>query len=112
MARASSADGLPTTTRSIVARLLGKPLTPAPTPQKDADASAWLRSQALRHLKEEFFRLAGESDRNKAGLALEPLLNKLFRGKIEGKSSFTRGLLIALNDVSGPRLTSAARQHG
>lgn len=108
-----------------------------------------LRSQELLHLKEEFLRLNMESDRNKAGLALEGLLNRMFklfdlnprepfrvtgeqidgsfelegqtylmeakwenrklseqpllvfRGKIEAKSTFTRGLFIALNDVTG-----------
>jgi hypothetical protein len=106
------------------------------------------RSQALGRLRDAFFQLAAEQDRNKAGLALEKLLNQLFeifelqprqpfrvvgeqidgsflldghvylleskwekhplpeadllvfRGKIEGKSTFTRGVLIALNDVS------------
>lgn len=98
-----------------------------------------------------------ETDRNKAGLALEQLLNRLFaifdlaprqpfrvvgeqidgsfqldgqvylieskwekdplpegpllvfRGKIEGKSTFTRGVLIALNDVSGPAREAITR---
>jgi len=106
------------------------------------------RSQVLEQLKEEFLRLTCESDRSKAGLALEQLLNQLFeifdlrprqpfrvvgeqidgsfeldsqiclleskwekhalpeadllvfRGKIEGKSTFTRGVFIALNDIS------------
>jgi hypothetical protein len=106
------------------------------------------RSEELRQLKETFTALATESDRQKAGLALEILLNRLFkiydldprrpfkvigeqidgsfdldaqiylveakwekdplpeapmlvfRGKIEGKSTFTRGLFIALNGVS------------
>jgi hypothetical protein len=106
------------------------------------------RSESLRELKEEFFQLAADTDRNRAGLALEKLLNRLFeifelqprqpfrvvgeqidgsflldgeiylleskwekhplseadllvfRGKIEAKSTFTRGVLIALNDVS------------
>ncbi len=105
-------------------------------------------SSALAQLKDEFFQLTAASDRNKAGLALEGLLNRLFvlfelqprqpfrivgeqidgsfvldghvylleskwekdplpeadmlvfRGKIEAKSTFTRGVLIALNDVS------------
>ena len=135
----------------IVARLLGK-APPSPTQernaQSEADAAARQRSQNLQHLKENFFILAAENDRNKAGLALETLLNKLFhlfdlnprepfrvvgeqidgsfvldgqiylleskweknplpeadllvfRGKIEGKSTFTRGVFIALNDVS------------
>ena len=98
-----------------------------------------------------------ESDRNKAGLALEQLLNRLFdlfqlhprqpfrivgeqidgsfelegqiylleakwekhplpeadllifRGKIEGKSTFTRGVFIALNDVSLPARDAITR---
>ncbi len=106
------------------------------------------RSQELRSLKEEFLLLCADNDRNRAGLALEKLLNRLFmiyelnprpafrvlgeqidgsfllegevylveakwekdalpeapllvfRGKIEGKSTFTRGVFIALNDVS------------
>ena len=106
------------------------------------------RSKELQELKEQFFQLSSETDRNKAGLALEGLLNKLFmlhglnprpafrvtgeqidgsfvlegevylveakweksalperemlvfRGKIEGKSTFTRGVFIALNDVT------------
>jgi hypothetical protein len=115
------------------------------------------RSQLLGQLKEEFFHLAIESDRNKAGLALEQLLNRLFelyqlhprqpfrivgeqidgsfelegqiylleakwekhplpeadllifRGKIEGKSTFTRGVFIALNDVSLPARDAITR---
>lgn len=115
------------------------------------------RSQALGQLKEEFLCLARESDRNKAGLALERLLNRLFdlyqlqprqpfrvvgeqidgsfelegqiylleakwekhplpeadllifRGKIEGKSTFTRGVFIALNDVSLPARDAITR---
>ncbi|TAM83427.1 MAG: hypothetical protein EPN47_04775 [Acidobacteria bacterium] len=107
-------------------------------------------SQSLGQLKEEFLGLAIERNRNKAGLALEKVLNRLFglyqlhprqpfrvvgeqidrsfelegqiylleakwekyplpeadllifRGKIEGKSTFTRGVFIALNDVSLP----------
>jgi len=144
----------------IVARLLGKPLataTPEPAAQKEEDAAARQRSKALLQLKQEFFRLAAEGDRNKAGLALEPLLNKLFnlfdlsprepfrvvgeqidgsfvmdgqvylleskwekhplpeadllvfRGKIEGKSTFTRGVMIALNDVSAPAREAITR---
>jgi hypothetical protein len=106
------------------------------------------RSDELRQLKDTFVRLSVESDRNKAGLALEGLLNQLFtlhdldprspfrvrgeqidgsflldgevylveakwekgplseapllvfRGKIEGKSTFTRGVFIALNDIT------------
>lgn len=106
------------------------------------------RSQELLQLKEQFFELSTETDRKKAGIALEALLNRLFmiyglnprpafrvigeqidgsfvlegevylveakweksalpeadllvfRGKIEGKSTFTRGVFIALNDVT------------
>jgi hypothetical protein len=105
-------------------------------------------SEELVQLKEWFFELAADSDRRRAGLTLEKLLNRLFelfelqprqpfcvigeqidgsfeldgetylleskwekdalpeadllvfRGKIEGKSTFTRGLFIALNDIS------------
>jgi len=103
----------------------------------------------IEQLKEWFLRLAAEGDRNKAGLTLEKLLNRLFelfglrprqpfrvtgeqidgsfeldgqtylveskwkknalseaellifRGKIEGKSTFTRGVFIALDDITG-----------
>jgi hypothetical protein len=115
--------------------------------QHEASSQA-KRSQELRELKEQFFLLCAESDRSKAGLALEKLLNRIFmiyelnprpafrvvgeqidgsfllegevylveakweadalseapllvfRGKIEGKSTFTRGVFIALNDVT------------
>jgi hypothetical protein len=139
--------------RRIVARLQhGSPVPEAQTdsqyPQHEEQSSQQRRSRALGQLKEEFSQLAIESDRAKAGLALEQLLNRLFeifelqprqpfrvvgeqidgsfqldgdvylmeskweqdplpeapllvfRGKIEGKSTFTRGVLIALNDVS------------
>ena len=119
----------------------------ADTEQQEISARAE-RSQELLQLKEQFFQLSTEADRNKAGIALESLLNKLFmiyelnpraafrvigeqidgsfvlegevylveakweksalpeadllvfRGKIEGKSTFTRGVFIALNDIS------------
>jgi len=106
------------------------------------------RSQESRELKELFLDLSIETDRNKAGLSLEKLLNRLFtihdlcprspfrvvgeqidgsflldgeiylvevkwekaplaeapllvfRGKIEGKSTFTRGVFIALNGIT------------
>jgi hypothetical protein len=115
------------------------------------------RSLLLRELKDWFFQLAAEVDRNKAGLTLEKLLNRLFdafelqprqpfrvigeqidgsfeldgetylleskwekeplreahllvfRGKIEGKSTFTRGVLIALNDITGEARDSITR---
>jgi hypothetical protein len=118
------------------------------------------RSQALGQLKEEFLRLAMQSDRNRAGLALEQLLNRLFeafqlhprqpfrivgeqidgsfelegqiylleakwekhplpeadllifRGKIEGKSTFTRGVFVALNDVTLPARDAITRGKG
>jgi hypothetical protein len=142
--------------RLIIARLLkdGSPITAAQTESQDKQQAALdlQRSQALRPLKDEFLQLAGQSDRNAAGLALEKLLNRLFqlfglqprqpfrvvgeqidgsfqmdaeiylmeskwekhplpeadllvfREKIISKSTFTRGVLIALNGVS-----SAAR---
>jgi hypothetical protein len=136
--------------RRIVTRLLqGEPNGKAQaTPPQSAASSQAARSQALAEMKQEFFRLAMEPDRNRAGLALEKLLNRLFeifelrprqpfrvvgeqidgsfeldgeiylleskwerhalpeadllvfRGKIEGKSTFTRGVFIALNDIS------------
>jgi hypothetical protein len=116
--------------------------------EQQAAESRITRSQQLLELKEEFFQLSTEPDRNKAGIALEGLLNRLFmlfelnprqafrvigeqidgsfvlegevylveskweksalpeadllvfRGKIESKSTFTRGVFIALNDVT------------
>lgn len=68
--------------RLIVARLVnGGPK--AGTPQTESQdkqqaAIAQERSQALRELKDKFLRLAGDSNRNAAGLALEKLLNRLF----------------------------------
>ena len=137
--------------RLIVARLLkdGPARQSQPASQHDEQsAQQRRRSQELAQLKDEFFRLAADHDRSRAGLALEKLLNRLFqlfelqprqpfrvvgeqidgsfqldghiylmeskweqkplpeadllvfRGKIEGKSTFTRGVLIALNDVT------------
>jgi hypothetical protein len=137
--------------RLIVARLLQDgpvPQAQSGSAHNEQSSQQQRRSQALGHLKEDFFQLADERDRSKAGLALEKLLNRLFeifelqprqpfrvvgeqidgsfqldghiylleskwekhplpeadllvfRGKIEGKSTFTRGVLIALNDVS------------
>jgi hypothetical protein len=130
--------------RLIVARLLGHQ-TQAPLDQPVGQLPV---AKALAGLKEEFFQLAAEKDRNKAGLALEGFLNRLFetfqlhprqpyrvvgeqidgafeldghnylveakwvadplpeadllvfRGKIEGKSTFTRGVFVALNGIS------------
>lgn len=115
------------------------------------------RSRELMELKDEFFQLASDTDRNRAGFALERFLNRLFttfdleprqpfrtvgeqidgsfqldghvylleskwvrhalpetdllvfRGKIEGKSTFTRGVMIALNDVSAPAREAITR---
>jgi hypothetical protein len=68
--------------RLIIARLLkdGSPITPAQTESQDKQQAALdqQRSQALRQLKDKFLQLAGQSDRNAAGLALEKLLNRLF----------------------------------
>jgi hypothetical protein len=147
--------------RLIVARLLqdGNPITSAQTLAEDKQQAALdlKRSQVLRQLKDEFLQLAGQSDRNAAGLTLEKLLNRLFhsfglqprqpfrvvgeqidgsfqmdaetylleskwekhslpeadllvfREKILGKSTFTRGVLIALNGVSGPARDAITR---
>jgi hypothetical protein len=146
--------------RLIVARLLQD----GPVPQagicsqgREQQSQQKHHSQELGQLKEEFSRLAIESDRSKAGLALEQLLNRLFqlfqlhprqpfrivgeqidgsfelegqiylleakwekhplpeedllifRGKIDGKSTFTRGVFIALNDVSQPARDAITR---
>jgi hypothetical protein len=146
--------------RLIVGRLLREgPVAKTETaPEREEQSTEkQQRSQALRQLKEDFFQLATEADRNRAGLALEKLLNRLFdifglrprqpfrivgeqidgsfelegqvyileskwekhplaeadllifRGKIEGKSTFTRGVFIALNDVSGPARDAITR---
>ncbi len=67
--------------RLIVARLLQNAPDSHPgvaSPEQREQSVAQRRSQALAQLKEEFLGLAMESDRNKAGLALERLLNRLF----------------------------------
>jgi hypothetical protein len=150
--------GLDSACRLIVQRLLhDAPRSPQAekTPQHSSQQLG--SSQAHAQLKEEFSRLAIESDRKKAGLALEQLLNHLFdlsrlqprqpfrvvgeqidgsfeldgqiylleskwekdalpeedllvfRGKIEGKSTFTRGVFIALNDISVPAKDAITR---
>lgn len=152
-------DGpLETQCRRITARLLGAVPTPlstdSPTPHPIEHQSHF---KILARLRDDFCQLATESDRNKAGLALERLLNQLFntfhlnprqpfrvvgeqidgsfeldgqiylleskwenhalpeapllvfRGKIEGKSTFTRGVFIALNDISGPARDAITR---
>lgn len=48
-----------------------------------------------------------ESKWEKDALCEAPLL--VFRGKIEGKSTFTRGVFIALNDISGPARDAITR---
>ncbi|HXN99662.1 MAG TPA: hypothetical protein VN881_11355 [Candidatus Acidoferrales bacterium] len=146
--------------RLIVGRLLGgKPISKPDAVSQPETQSVLQRqlSDELRQLREEFSRLSVESDRNKAGLALEPFLNRLFdvfrlrprqpfrvvgeqidgsfeldshvyllelkwekhalpeadllvfRGKIEGKSTFTRGVFIALNDISAPARDAITR---
>ncbi len=148
------------TCRLIVGRLLSK--SPAPTANsavqnREQPSDHLIRSKELALLRESFYRLAVESDRNKAGLALEQLLNRLFtifqlqprlpfrvvgeqidgsfeldgeiylleskwekhplpegdllvfRGKIEGKSAFTRGVFLALNDISLPARDAITR---
>ena len=145
--------------RLIVARLLkdSPPRTSSGVAEKDEVAKAQRRSRELLELKDAFFQLAADANRNRAGLALEKLLNRLFaifdlsprqpfrvageqidgsfqldghlylmeskwekdplpeapllvfRGKIEGKSTFTRGVMIALNDVSAPAREAITR---
>lgn len=146
--------------RLIVARLLQDDPVPRDvirSQDREKQSQQKHYSQELGQLKDEFSRLAIESDRSKAGLALEQLLNRLFqlfqlhprlpfrivgeqidgsfelegqvylveakwekhplpeadllvfRGKIEGKSTFTRGVFIALNDVSAPARDAITR---
>jgi len=67
--------------RLIVGRLLGKNHAPIEKPTveiKEQPSAHSILSKELAQLKELFHRLAMESDRNKAGLALEQLLNRLF----------------------------------
>jgi hypothetical protein len=145
--------------RLIVMRLLQDVSAPAASTglQQQAQSQERQRSKILAQLKEELFRLSLETDRSKAGLALEQLLNRLFalfelrprqpfrvvgeqidgsfelegqvylleskwennalpeadllvfRGKIEGKSTFTRGVFIALNDITAPARDAITR---
>jgi hypothetical protein len=147
------------TCRLIVGRLLSKtaPTANSAVQNREQPSDHLIRSKELAQLKESFYRLAVESDRNKAGLALEQLLNRLFtifqlqprlpfrvigeqidgsfeldgeiylleskwekhplpeadllvfRGKIEGKSAFTRGIFLALNDISLPARDAITR---
>lgn len=48
-----------------------------------------------------------ESKWEKEPLPEAPLL--MFRGKIEGKSTFTRGVFVALSDISGPAQDAITR---
>ena len=144
--------------RVIVGRLLSNtPAANSTNQLKEQSSDLLIRSRELVQLREGFYRLAVEIDRNKAGLALEQLLNGLFaifqlqprlpfrvvgeqidgsfeldgeiylleskwerhplpeadllvfRGKIEGKSAFTRGVFLALNDISLPARDAITR---
>lgn len=64
--------------RLIVARLLGSGSNP-PAAFSHDDERSKQQLRALRELEEQFFLLASESDRSRAGLALEKLLNRLFK---------------------------------
>jgi hypothetical protein len=148
------------TCRLIVGRLLSKSPAPAANStvqNREQRSDHLIRSKELVQLRESFYQLAIGSDRNKAGLALEQLLNRLFtifqlqprlpfrvigeqidgsfeldgeiylleskwekaplpeadllvfRGKIEGKSAFTRGVFLALNDISLPARDAITR---
>jgi hypothetical protein len=162
----SESDGaLEAASRLIALRLLSgsaAPHTVTSTPLKAPSSENVVSvqhplSKELAKLREDFSCLAVENDRNKAGLALEQLLNRLFaisqlkprlpfrvvgeqidgsfeldgeiylleskwekeplpeapllvfRGKIEGKSPFTRGIFIALNDISLPARDAITR---
>ncbi len=149
--KSASDTAMETECRQILARLSKNgraAASPDNAPQQHQPQASQQLSGALAQLKEEFCQLTAARDRNKAGLALEGLLNRLFalsglqprqpfrivgeqidgsfvldghiylleskwerdplpeadmlvfRGKIEAKSTFTRGVLIALNDVS------------
>jgi hypothetical protein len=140
--------------RLIVGRLLGQSQVHHAPAQQPPQRQVF---QTLAQLREEFVCVAAEIDRNKAGLALEQLLNRLFdvfqlrprqpfrvvgeqidgsfemdgqiylleskweknalpeadllvfRGKIEGKSTFTRGVFIALNGITAPARDAITR---
>jgi hypothetical protein len=146
--------------RLIVARLRGDQMRPQEqtNPQYTGQFSQQQPLPTeLGKLMQEFLRLSAESDRNRAGLDLERLLNRLFelfqhiprqpfrvtgeqidgsfeldaniylleskwekhplpeadllifRGKIEGKSTYTRGVFIALNGISEPARDAITR---
>lgn len=115
------------------------------------------RSKKLNELRERYYQLATQADRQAAGIALESVLNELFdlfdaaprkrfivvgeeidgsfeldheiylleakweakplpekpllvfRGKIEGKSAFTRGVLVSINGFSEPALEAITK---
>jgi hypothetical protein len=146
--------------QKVVMRLKGiqAPVAPPQAPAKDErSVQIQMRSEALGRLKNDFFQLHAEADRNKAGFDLEKLVHNLFdlfalkprqsyrvigeqidgsfeldgnvylleskaekdalpeadllvfKGKIEGKSTFTRGVFIALNDISSPARDAITR---
>jgi hypothetical protein len=145
--------------QQIVARLLGGSKPHAQTASQSSEQVAQRQriTQDLDRLKQEYLKLSVDSDRSKAGFALERLLNRLFeifqleprqpfrvigeqidgsfeldaqiylleskwekhplpeehllvfRGKIEGKSTFTRGVFIALNGISAPARDAITR---
>ncbi len=81
--------------RLIVGRLLGhvpvQPIQKQP-PQNQV-------SKILAELREEFIRLAAQADRNKAGLALERLLNRLLRRFNSDLGSLS---VLSENKLTGP----------
>ncbi|HEV2697155.1 MAG TPA: hypothetical protein VGU90_04115, partial [Terriglobales bacterium] len=67
--------------RLIVGRLLQGGIPPQGSrgrSQAMESSTRQVRSRALTMLKDDFFALAADADRNRAGLALEKLLNELF----------------------------------
>lgn len=65
--------------RLIVARLLKESRAEhSSAPPSGQSPNERRRSDDLQHLKEAFFQLAAYHDRNRAGLELERLLNRLF----------------------------------
>ena len=123
----------------------------------DVPAAEAVRTAALSELGTRFYELAADPDRQSAGLALQDLLNDLFRlfdleprrafrvtgeeidgaflldhetylleakwvkelipesdllvfrGKVEGKSAFTRGIFISLSGFSTPAIDAITR---
>jgi hypothetical protein len=144
--------------QQIVARLLGGGKPHAQTISQSEELTRRQQlAKDLDQLKQEYLKLSVDSDRSKAGFALERLLNRLFeifqlqprqpfrvigeqidgsfeldaqiylleskwekhplpeehllvfRGKIEGKSTFTRGVFVALNGISAPARDAITR---